>query len=84
MAQTKPLAPVAIPTGYEVAKVNLLFRGVSRPGTANAELTYFVRQFITNSPSFTNAVFVGNITGDGDTNTFLFTMLVDLKHHFKL
>jgi len=76
--------PVVLASGYEVAKIDLHCRGISRPGTANAELTYYVRQFMTNSPSFTNAVFTGSIQTDSDTNTFSFDMTVSLKQHFKL
>ncbi len=78
-------AVVAVPTGAEISTIELVCRGVSRPGNANSDLAYYVRQYLTNSPSFTNAVLSGSIsTAYDDTNVFIFNMTVDLKHHFKL
>ena len=85
-----PSAPMATPTAAapagvnEVATLQLTCKGINRTSTANADLAYYVRQFLTNSPSFTNAVLDGNLTIDADTNVFFFNMKVDLKHHFKL
>jgi type IV pilus assembly protein PilM len=83
---TQRSAPVA-PTAGEIGSINLTCRGVNRSATANYELAYYVRQFMTNSPSFTNAAFPAgesSITSDMDTNTFIFKLEVGLKHHFKL
>jgi hypothetical protein len=86
---TAPTAPTpgaaATSTFNEVTSLKLLCRGINRPGpSANSDLAYSVRQFLTNSPSFTNANLVGNISPGDDTNTFTFEMSVDLRHHFKL
>jgi hypothetical protein len=76
---------IVVPTaGNEVAKISLICKGVNRSTAANSDLAYSVRQFMTNSPSFTNAVLEGTLVVDVDTNTFTFNMTVDLKHHFKL
>jgi type IV pilus assembly protein PilM len=77
-----PKAPTVVMN--EVSSLKLLCRGINRPGTANSELAYSVRQFLTNSPSFTNAMLVGDLKPGDDTNTFTFEMTVDLRHHFKL
>jgi type IV pilus assembly protein PilM len=76
-------AAKAAPGVNEVAGLRLVCRGINRPGTANAELAYSVQQFLTNSPSFTNAI-LGDFTTDQDTNTFKFELTVDLRHRFKL
>ncbi len=71
----------------EIASIRLLCRGVNRSAqstTANSDLAYAVRGFLTNSPSFTNAILVGNLNPGEDSNTFTFEMTVDLRHHFKL
>jgi type IV pilus assembly protein PilM len=83
-----PLAP-RVPTtqvgANELMTINLLCRAIKRPGTANIDLEFAVQQYLTNSPSFTNVSKLGNIqTDSGDTNTFTFTVTVDLRHHFKL
>jgi type IV pilus assembly protein PilM len=68
----------------ELTRLKLLCRGISRPAPANSKLAYAVRQFLNNSPSFTNATLVGTLNPGDDTNTFTFEMTVDLRHHFKL
>jgi len=78
------LAPVAQPVGFEVKNLDLVFRGLSRPGSANSDLAYYVRQYLTNSQSFSNAVLEGSLSSDMDTNTFSFRMTVGLRHPFKL
>jgi type IV pilus assembly protein PilM len=67
----------------EISRIKLICRGINRGGTANSDLAYSVRQFMTNSPSFTNAT-LDVISSDQDTNTFLFNMTVELRHPFKL
>jgi type IV pilus assembly protein PilM len=84
--QEKTGASAAAPPGVnEVVGIRLTCRGINRPetSTANAELAYSVQQFLTNSPSFTNAI-LGDFRTDMDTNTFLFDVTVDLRHRFKL
>jgi type IV pilus assembly protein PilM len=79
--------PAATPgaTGVnEVTSLKLLCRGLNRSDTANSDLAYTVQHFLTNSPSFTNALLVGNLKPGEDTNTFTFELTVDLRHHFKL
>jgi type IV pilus assembly protein PilM len=85
-APTPPPAGATANVNFnEVSSLKLLCRGLGRPGTANSDLAYSVRQFLTNSPSFTNATLVGDLKPGGeDTNTFTFEMTVDLRHHFKL
>ena len=93
MAPTAPIAPTT-PTmtaatvqvgANDLKTVKLLCRGIKRPGTANVDLAYAVKQALTNSPSFTNVTELGNIElNNGDTNTFTFTVTVDLRHPFKL
>ena len=73
----------AVTTANEVAGLKLTCRGISRPGTANSDLAYSVQQFLTNSPSFTNAV-LGDFSSDNDTNTFKFEVIVEFRHRFKL
>jgi type IV pilus assembly protein PilM len=89
----QPVAPPARgPAGpatamNEIASIRLLCRGVNRSAqlsTANYVLAYAVRDYLTNSPSFTNAILVGNLNPGEDSNTFTFEMTVDLRHHFKL
>jgi type IV pilus assembly protein PilM len=88
MASTPQAAPAPTPGATssmnEIATLKLLCRGINRSPTANFDLAYAVRQFLTNSPSFTNAALVGNIQPGDDSNTFTFEMTVDLRHHFKL
>jgi hypothetical protein len=75
----------AAPTATsEVTTLKLLCRGISRSGTANSDLAYSVRQCLTNNPTFTAPVVLGELRTDQDTNTFSFELLVDLRHHFKL
>jgi type IV pilus assembly protein PilM len=84
MAPQQSGASAAAPPGVnEVAGLRLTCRGISRPGTANSDLAYSVQQFLTNSPSFTNAI-LGDFSTDQDTNTFKFDLTVDLRHRFKL
>ena len=82
---TMPTAPGAPGAPSEISTVTLLCRGIKRSPTANDGLAFYVQQYLTNSPSFTNPAVLGNIKYDnGDTNTFTFQVVVDLRHHFKL
>jgi len=84
-AQRTVVALAAAPVATsEVSTLKLLCRGISRSATANSDLAYSVRQCLTNNPSFTTNVVLGEIRSDQDTNTFSFELLVDLQHHFKL
>jgi type IV pilus assembly protein PilM len=83
-APTAPTVPAAAAGLNEIASLKLLCRGINRSVTANFNLAYSVREFLTNNPSFTNAALVGNISPGEDTNTFTFEMTVDLRHHLKL
>jgi len=75
----------ALPSGaVEVTNVELTCRGVNRTPVANDQLAYLVRQFLTNSPSFSEPVTLGSTTHDEDTNTFTFQVTVNLRKHFKL
>jgi type IV pilus assembly protein PilM len=67
----------------EVTGIKLLCKGINRNMSVNSDLAYYVRQYLTNSPSFTNAT-LGDIKEAQDTNTFTFEVTVDLRHHFKL
>jgi len=79
-----PGSQAAAPPGVnEVTGIKLLCKGVNRNPTANSDLAYYVRQFLTNSPSFTNAT-LGDFKEGLDTNTFTFEVTVDFRHHFKL
>lgn len=82
---------VAAPTGNAIATLSLLCRGVNRQSvdlpSANADLAYAVLQYITNSPYFTEKSALGddiNIDSDAGSNTFHFSLTVQLKHPFKL
>jgi hypothetical protein len=78
------MAP-ALPSGaVEVTNVVLLCRGVNRSSEANSQLAFAVRQFLTNSPSFSNPVGLKEVLADEDTNTFQFEVTVNLRKHFKL
>jgi len=80
-AGTQAAAPVGV---NEVTGIKLLCKGINRSGTANSDLAYYVRQYLTNSPSFTNATLGSDFKEAMDTNTFTFEVTVDLRHHFKL
>lgn len=82
---------VAAPTGNAIATLSVLCRGVNRQSvdlpSANADLAYAVLQYITNSPYFTEKSALGddiNIDSDAGSNTFHFSLTVQLKHPFKL
>jgi type IV pilus assembly protein PilM len=79
-----PLAVVSTGGGAEVTNVSLICRGINRAPEANSQLAFAFRQFLTNSPSFTNPVTLGEIRTDDDTNTFTFEVTVNLRKHFKL
>jgi hypothetical protein len=79
-------APAVIAAGgaNEVGSVKLVCQGINRGATANDHLAYSVRQFLTNSPSFTGQPTLGTLRIDSDTNTFSFEMTVNFRHPFKL
>jgi type IV pilus assembly protein PilM len=80
----RPALTAAATTG-EISTVKLVCRGVKRKETANSGLAYYVQQYLTNSPSFTNPAVLGEIQYEsGNTNTFSFNVTVDLRHHLKL
>jgi type IV pilus assembly protein PilM len=88
-APTVPTPGAAAQSGLnEISSLKLTCKGINRTSvatSANSDLAYSVRQFLNSSPSFTNAVLgsEGIKPGD-DTNTFIFEMTVELRHHFKL
>jgi hypothetical protein len=76
---------VSLPSGAaEVTNVVITCRGINRNTAANYGLAYSVRQYLTNSPSFSNPLTLGEIKFDEDTNTFTFDVTVNLRRHFKL
>jgi type IV pilus assembly protein PilM len=86
-------APVVAPVGNEIGALSLLCRGVNREAispTANSDLAYAVLQNLTNSAYFTDKgaggerSALGDMKTDENTNTFTFTLTVQLKHPFKL
>ena len=74
--------------GNAISTVALLCRGVNRTDlspTANFDLAYAVLQSVTNNPFFTDKSTLGNdISVDEGSNTFSFSLTVQLKHPFKL
>jgi hypothetical protein len=71
----------------EVTNVVLVCKGINRAASfprANSDLAYAVQHYLTNSPSFTNPVTMGDIVIDQDTNTFTFQVTVNLRNPFKL
>jgi hypothetical protein len=84
---TPPVALQAVAPGgaNEVEKVDLKCRGINRGATANLDLAYYLQQYLTNNPCFTNPATLGDIrAGESDTNTFSIDVTVALRHHFKL
>jgi type IV pilus assembly protein PilM len=83
-------APVAAPVaqGNVIATLSLLCRGVNRLAlspSANSDLAYAVLQNLTNDAYFaTNSVLGDDIKMDEGSNTFSFSLTVQLKHPFKL
>ena len=86
MPQQRDLTQVlkAPSEGGMVTNVTLLCRAINRAGTANDDLAYAVRNFLTNSPSFADPATLGDLQNDPDTNTFTFEVTVNLRHPFKL
>ena len=85
------IAPQVEPTpelGNVISKLSLLCRGVNRVDlspSANFDLAYAVLQNVTNSAYFTDKSALGaSITTDPGSNTFSFSLTVELKHPFKL
>lgn len=82
--------PVAAPApivGNAISTIYLNCKGVNRSDlspNANSDLAYAVLQAITNSPYFTDGSTLGENIGPDDTNTFHFSLMVQLKHPFKL
>jgi len=86
-----PVAPVAPSPGQGnvISIVNLLCRGVNRldlSPSANSDLAYSVLQNLTNSPYFTGKSAFGpsGIQTDEGSNTFSFSLTVELAKPFKL
>ncbi|HWD21371.1 MAG TPA: type IV pilus assembly protein PilM [Verrucomicrobiae bacterium] len=79
-----PVAAAPVAAG-QIEAINLIFMGLHRSPTADADLAFTVQQFVTNVPSFTNAILSPDIrpTGD-DSNTFTFSMTAQLKRPLKL
>ncbi len=80
-----------VPTGpaaNEISALNLTCRAVNRQSlspTANSDLAFMVRQDLTNSPCFKEAVLKDTLTADSNsTNTFTFSLTVKLTKPFKL
>lgn len=77
----------AAATGSEVKSVNLVCRAIDREKispTINNDIAYLVRDRLNSSPWVaTNSVILGEIKKD-DTNTFTFTISLQLKRPFKL
>jgi type IV pilus assembly protein PilM len=82
-------APVASPAlGNVISTISLLCRGVNRTAlspSANFNLAYAVLQNLTNSPYFTDKCALGDdIKTDEGSNTFSFSVTLQLKHPFNL
>jgi type IV pilus assembly protein PilM len=90
LAPVAPVAPVASSgQGNAISTLSLFCRGVNRPDlspSANYDLAYAVLQNLTNSPYFTTNSAFGpdGIKIDEGSNTFNFSLTVELKHPFKL
>jgi type IV pilus assembly protein PilM len=85
-----PVAPTApAGQGNVIGYLSLLCRGVNRldlSPSANSDLAYAVLQNVTNSDYFTDKCSFGpeGIVMDDGSNTFSFSLMVQLKHPFKL
>jgi hypothetical protein len=78
-------APVAATPAGAVTTVSIVFQGVHRDQTSDADLAYTVLQCVTNTPSFASAVLSRAITpSPDDTNTITFSMIAQLKRPLKL
>jgi type IV pilus assembly protein PilM len=82
-------APVAPPAaGNAISTILLGCSGVNRVSlspSANSDLAYAVLQNLTNDPYFTDKSALGDdIRIDSGSNTFSFSLTVQLKHPFKL
>jgi hypothetical protein len=88
----QPTAPVAAPTavaaGNAISTINLLCRGVNRldiSPSANSDLAYAVLQTLTNNSDYftEKSAFVDDMKIDEGSNTFSFSLAVQLRHPFK-
>ena len=90
MARSSQPTPMAASPaqGNVIATVNLGCRGINRDTLsphANNDLAYYVLQYVTNSPYFTDkSSLVDNLKPDPGSNTFSFSLILQLKHPFKL
>jgi type IV pilus assembly protein PilM len=78
---------VAAPTGNFISTLSLLCRGIDRTAlspSANSDLAYAVLQNLTNSGFFATNSTLGDDIKPYDTNTFSFSLTVQLKHPFQL
>jgi len=89
--QPVPVAPVAPPPGQGnvISTITLHCAGVNRDPlfpSANFDLAYAVLQNVTNSPYFSEKSAFGTegIKIDEGSNTFSFSLTLELKHPFKL
>jgi type IV pilus assembly protein PilM len=81
-----PVAPTA--QGNSISTLNLFCRGVNREAlspNANSALAFAVLKNLRESPYFaTNSALRDDQKVDSDSNTFSFSLTVELKHPFKL
>jgi len=73
-------------TGQEISDIDLICKGVDRrmiSPSANSDLAYAVKQGLTNSASFSDAM-LGPLDEKKETNLFSFTLTVHLRHPYKL
>lgn len=81
-------APQAAAAGNAISMINVNCKGINRDTLsphANNDLAYFVLQYVTNSDFFTDkSSLVDNLKVDDGSNTFSFSLILQLKHPFKL
>jgi hypothetical protein len=79
---------MAAPSTDSITEISLQCRGVNRNSVsenANRDLMYLVQKSMTNNPVFKKADLSGELTVDpANSNTFTFTLTVNLAHPLKL
>jgi type IV pilus assembly protein PilM len=88
-APSSPIQMAPVAQGGVISLISLQCRGVNRQAlspSANSDLAYAVLQNVTNSPYFTEKSMFGQdgILIDTDSNTFHFSLTVELRNPFKL
>jgi hypothetical protein len=85
MAAPTPVAAAPAAPAGAIASINIVFEGMHRDPSADADLAYMVLQCVTNTPSFVSATLSPQITqSPEDTNTMTFSMVAQLKRPLKL